>query len=164
MIYKNPHAKLDENHNEQMSQNFLKQIREEKNISQSALAAKIGVTKQLLSGFEKGRSGVSNEVLCKLADVLGVTSDAILTGKSSRPFDEKGRQKLAEAMGLAFKIYGDQFDKDGLIKIATEIYGLMVDEDYAKGDLAKKKLRESVEEKIFSGLAARAFLDSINKS
>jgi len=147
-----------------MSQNFLKQIREEKNISQSALATKIGVTKQLLSGFEQGRSGVSNEVLRKLAEALEVTPDAILTGKSNRPFDEKGRQKLAEAMSLAFKIYGDQFDKEALIKIATEIYGFMVDEDLAKSDLAKNKLRESIEDKIVCGLAAKAFLDSINKS
>lgn len=147
-----------------MSQNFLKQIREEKNISQSALATKIGVTKQLLSGFEQGRSGVSNDVLCRLAEALEVTPDAILTGKSNRPFDEKGRQKLAEAMSLAFKIYGDQFDKDSLIRIATEIYGFMVEEDFAKNDLTKNKLKELLEEKIICGLAAKAFLDSTNKS
>jgi transcriptional regulator with XRE-family HTH domain len=147
-----------------MHKNFLKQIREEKNISQSALAAQIGVTKQLLSGFEKGRSGISNEVLRKLSDALGVSPDAILSGKSVKPFDEKGRQKLTEAMGLAFKVYGDQFDKDVLIKIATEIYGFMVEEDSVEGDLAKNKFKNSIEEKIVIGLAAKAFADSINKS
>ena len=47
--------------------NFLKKIREDKKIGQSELALRIGVSKQLLSGFENGRSGVSNEVLKKLA-------------------------------------------------------------------------------------------------
>lgn len=148
-----------------MHKNFLKQIREEKNISQSALANRIGVTKQLLSGFEKGRSGISNEVLRKLSEALGVSSDAILNGKFiAKPFDEKGRQKLTEAMSLAFKVYGDQFDKDVLIKIATEIYGIMVEEDSAENDLAKNKLKSSIEEKIIIGLAAKAFIDSIKKS
>ncbi|MBU6141263.1 MAG: helix-turn-helix transcriptional regulator [Proteobacteria bacterium] len=143
-----------------MSENFLKQIREEKKIGQSELAQKIGVSKQLLSGFEKGRSGISNEVLRKISEVLDVSPDAILTGKSSRPFDEKGRQKLTQAMGLTFKIYGDQFDKDVLIKIATELYGLMVDFDLAKNDIAREKLKNSLEEKIVMGLAAKVLLDS----
>jgi len=42
--------------------NFLKKIREDKKIGQTELATRIGVTKQLLSGFENGRSGISNEV------------------------------------------------------------------------------------------------------
>ena len=75
--------------------NFLKKIREDKKIGQSELAVKIGVSKQLLSGFENGRSGISNEVLQKLADVLEVSSDAILTGKSTKPFSEIGRKQLS---------------------------------------------------------------------
>lgn len=146
-----------------MPDNFLKQIREEKNIGQSELAQKIGVSKQLLSGFEKGRSGVSNEVLKKLAGVLDVNPDAIFTGKSSKPFDEKGRKKLTEAMNLAFKIYGDQFDKEMLIRIATEIYGFMMDFEFAKNDLAKENLKDSLEEKIVIGLAAKGLLESNDK-
>lgn len=145
-----------------MLQNFLRTIREEKKVGQSELAKMIGVSKQLLSGFEKGRSGISNEVLCKLAEVLDVTPDAILTGKSTKPFDEKGRKKLTEAMNLAFSVYGDQFDKDVLIKIATEIYGFTVDFDSTKTEVARDKLKNSLDEKIISGLAAKAFLDLKN--
>lgn len=146
-----------------MLENFLKKIREEKNVSQSALAQKIGVSKQLLSGFEKGRSGISNEVLRKLADVLDVTPDAILTGKSSKPFDEKGRKKLTEAMTIVFKTYGDQFDKDMLIKIATDLYGLTIDCDFAKSETAQNQFKTSLEEKIIAGLAAKCFLNQNNK-
>lgn len=144
-----------------MSKNFLKIIREEKKIGQSELAAIVGVSKQLLSGFEKGRSGVSNEVLQRLAEALEVSPDAILTGKSHKPFDEKGRKKLTEAMTLTFKFYGDQFDKETMVKIATELYGFMIDYDVAPKEIAKKDFKKSLQEKIVAGLAAKCFLNFI---
>ena len=139
--------------------NYLKKIREDKKIGQAELAQKIGVTKQLLSGFENNRSGISNEVLKKLADVLGVNTDAILSGKSNRPFDDKSRKQLGEAMNLTFKYYGDDFDKETIIKIATELYGLIVDFEFLKGDLEKRKFKNSLEEKIAVGHAAKCFLN-----
>jgi transcriptional regulator with XRE-family HTH domain len=143
-----------------MPANFLKKIREEKKIGQSELAQKVGVSKQLISGFEKGRSGVSNEVLRKLAAQLDVSPDAIITGKHNKPFDEKGRKKLTEAMTLTFKFYDDQFDKETMVKIATELYGFMIDFDAAKKEVDRKKLKESLKEKITTGLAAKCLLDS----
>jgi transcriptional regulator with XRE-family HTH domain len=143
-----------------MPANFLKKIREEKKIGQSELAQKVGVSKQLISGFEKGRSGVSNEVLRKLAAELDVSPDAIITGKHNKPFDEKGRKKLTEAMTLAFKFYDDQFDKETMVKIATELYGFMIDFDATKKEVDRKKLKESLTEKIIVGLAAKCLLDS----
>ena len=95
--------------------NFLKKIREDKKIGQSELATRIGVSKQLLSGFENGRSGVSNEVLKKLSEALDVSPDAILLGKSTKPFDDVGRRQLSEAMNMTFKFYGDEFDKDTIL-------------------------------------------------
>jgi transcriptional regulator with XRE-family HTH domain len=141
-----------------MSQNFLKQIREAKNIGQSELAQKVGVSKQLLSGFEKGRSGVSNEVLQKLAEELGVSGDAILSGKSSNPFDEKGRKQLSKAMNMVFKFYGEEFDKETMVRIATEVYGLMIDFDALKTKSEKAEFRQLLEEKIAVGLAAKCLL------
>lgn len=143
--------------------NFLRKIREDKKIGQSDLAEKIGVSKQLLSGFENGRSGVSNEVLKKLAEALDVSSDAILTGKSYKPFDEKGRKQLSEAMNMTFKYYGDDFDKDTIIKISTELYGLIVDFDNLKNDSDKIDFIKSLEEKIAIGLASKCFLKFKNK-
>ena len=139
--------------------NFLKKIREDKKIGQSELAEKIGVSKQLLSGFENGRSGISNEVLKKLANVLEVSPDAILTGKSSQPFDDIGRKQLSDAMSLTFKLYGDQFDKETIVKIATELYGIIVDFDSIKKDPERKKFKKNLEDKIALGLAAKCFLN-----
>jgi transcriptional regulator with XRE-family HTH domain len=138
--------------------NFLKKIREDKKIGQSELAVKIGVSKQLLSGFENGRSGISNEVLQKLADVLEVSSDAILTGKSIKPFSEIGRKQLSEAMNMTFKFYGDEFDRDTIIKVSTELYSIIVDFDELKNDADREKFKKSLEEKIAIGLASNCFL------
>lgn len=138
--------------------NFLKKIREDKKIGQSELAVKIGVSKQLLSGFENGRSGVSNEVLQKLADALEVSSDAILTGKSIKPFSEIGRKQLSEAMNMTFKFYGDEFDRDTIIRVSTELYSIIVDFDELKNDSDREKFKKSLEEKIAIGLASNCFL------
>ncbi len=138
--------------------NFLKKIREDKKIGQSELAVKIGVSKQLLSGFENGRSGVSNEVLQKLADALEVSSDAILTGKSIKPFSEIGRKQLSEAMNMTFKFYGDEFDRDTIIRVSTELYSIIVDFDELKNDADREKFKKSLEEKIAIGLASNCFL------
>jgi transcriptional regulator with XRE-family HTH domain len=138
--------------------NFLKKIREDKKIGQSELAVKIGVSKQLLSGFENGRSGISNEVLQKLADALEVSSDAILTGKSTKPFSEIGRKQLSEAMNMTFKFYGDEFDRDTIIRVSTELYSIIVDFDELKNDADREKFKKSLEEKIAIGLASNCFL------
>jgi transcriptional regulator with XRE-family HTH domain len=138
--------------------NFLKKIREDKKIGQSELATRIGVSKQLLSGFENGRSGVSNEVLKKLSEALDVSPDAILLGKSTKPFDDVGRRQLSEAMNMTFKFYGDEFDKDTIIKISTELYSIIVDFDELKNDAERDKYKKSLEEKIAVGLASKCFL------
>jgi transcriptional regulator with XRE-family HTH domain len=138
--------------------NFLKKIREDKKIGQSELASRIGVSKQLLSGFENGRSGISNEVLKKLAEALDVSSDAILIGKSTKPFDDLGRKQLSEAMRMTFKFYGDEFDKDTIIKISTELYSIIVDFDELKNDADREEFKKTLEEKIAIGLASKCFL------
>lgn len=139
--------------------NYLKKIREDKKIGQAELAQKIGVTKQLLSGFENNRSGISNEVLKKLADALEVNPDAIFSGKTNKPFDDNGRKQLSEAMNLTFKYYGDQFDKETIVKISTELYGLIVDFDNLKNDFERKRFRKSLDEKIALGLASKCFIN-----
>ncbi len=141
-----------------MPENFLKKIRTEKKISQSDLAKEIGVSKQLLSGFEQGRSGVSNEVLGKLGKALKVSPEYIMTGKSKQVFDEEGKEKLAQAMNNVFSIYGDDFDKETIVKIATEVYGFMLDFEDLKQDSEKKDFRKILESKIIEGLAAKCFL------
>jgi transcriptional regulator with XRE-family HTH domain len=143
-------------------QNFLKKIRENRRIRQSELAEQIGVSKQLLSGFENGRSGISNEVLQKLAVALDVSPDAILLGKSTKAFDEADRKQLTDAMNITFDEYGDKLDKETIIKISTELYSLLVHHDFLN-DVEKIRHNEEVQEQVIKGLAAQCFLKKIIK-
>jgi transcriptional regulator with XRE-family HTH domain len=146
-----------------MSKNILKKIRKEKNISQIELANIAGVSKQLLSGFENGRSGISNDVLFKIANYLDVSSDYIITGKNKNIIDEQGKKILQKAMSIAFDFYGDEFDKETLIKISSEIYSLMVDFEEKYKKLSSEDFEEFLNNKIAVGLAAKCLLNSSKK-
>lgn len=142
-----------------MSKNFLKQIREARSISQIDLAVRAGVSKQLLSGFENGRSGISNEVLQRIAEILEVSTDAIFNGKSQNPFDENGRKLMLQAMQNTFEFYSGKFDKETIIKISTELYGLMIDFESLDNKSMQKEFRLELEDKVNLGLAAQCFLN-----
>lgn len=50
----------------------IKELREEKNMTQVQLAEKSGVSRAIISGLESGRSTVtSTKTICKIAEALG---------------------------------------------------------------------------------------------
>jgi len=55
----------------------LREIRDLVGIDQRELARRCGVSQQAVSNAERGKHGVSPEVMRKLADALGVPLDAI---------------------------------------------------------------------------------------
>lgn len=55
----------------------LKEIREEKNLKQNAVAAAIGVTPQAVCNYENGTRMPKITTLKKMADVYGVTVDEL---------------------------------------------------------------------------------------
>lgn len=56
----------------------LRLLREEKELSQIKLAEILGVKKQTLSDWENGKSETSFEMLVKIADFFGVSTDYLL--------------------------------------------------------------------------------------
>lgn len=60
--------------------NNLKFLREEKNISQTQLALKMGVSQQAVAKWETGESMPRAEKLIQLAEVLNCTIDELLKG------------------------------------------------------------------------------------
>lgn len=60
--------------------NNLKFLREEKNISQTQLALKMGVSQQAVAKWETGESFPRAEKLIQLAEVLNCTIDELLKG------------------------------------------------------------------------------------
>lgn len=143
-----------------MNENFLKKIRIEKGKSQTLLAKEVGVSRALLCGFEKGKHGVSDEVLKKLANALGVSITEITTGNATE-INYNDLEVLAEAVEKAFKQYGEQYDKKTIIKVGTELYKIInhhksFNDNNGREDEFKKDLKS----KAILGLAALCFLDS----
>jgi len=68
-------------------------------------------------------------------------------------------KRLAAAIQFAVNKHADQFDKETIVKIATELYGIIVDFDSIKKDPERKKFKKNLEDKIALGLAAKCFLN-----
>jgi len=145
-----------------MSQNFLKTLRKSQNIGQTELAELAGVSKQLIWGFENGRNGVSPQVLRKLAAVLQITPNQILSGKEEdKKFNQDDKELLLKAMSTANEFYKDyDFDQETMAKITAELYSFMSDHRNLKEEIGSKIFDKSLNDKIASGLAARCFLNS----
>lgn len=75
-------------------------LRKQKNITQEALAAELGVTAAAVSKWEKGYTLPDIMMLCALADFFGVTTDALL----GRVTVKKGAIVVAQTPALGEKI------------------------------------------------------------
>lgn len=80
----------------------LKRLRTEKNISQEAMAKKIGVHTNHLSRYERGLSAPSIEVVEKIAKLLEVSIDELVFGS----MNERTQQNLkdSELLGMFQKV------------------------------------------------------------
>lgn len=56
----------------------LRELRVEKNLTQKQLANELGATNQNICDWESGKSETSFEMLCKIADFFGVSTDYLL--------------------------------------------------------------------------------------
>ncbi|WP_448519995.1 helix-turn-helix domain-containing protein [Rhodoflexus sp.] len=83
----------------------IRQLRSEKNISQSELAEKAGLSVSYLNEIEKGKKLPKIEKIAQLADSLGVSYDwlvSLQTQKSLKPVAELLRTNLLEELPLDF--------------------------------------------------------------
>lgn len=69
----------------------IRQLRSGRNMTQAVLAQRLGVTKSVISAYENGMRYPSYDVLLKLADIFGVSTDYLL-GHS--------RQNVVDVTGL----------------------------------------------------------------
>lgn len=63
----------------------LQKIRQEKNLTMTEFASLINTTKNTIWNYENGVSKAPQDMLFKMADVLGVTTDYLL-GRSEYPY------------------------------------------------------------------------------
>ena len=115
--------------------------RKEKGITQEELAEKMGVSSQAVSKWENDVSCPDISLLTTLADVLGVTTDELLSGKSYqvRQLPETQRKSL-DQLTLRIRVNSADGDKVkvnlpmSLVKVGLEL-GIDIAPNYTGGKL-----------------------------
>ena len=85
----------------------LKQIREEKGLSQNELAKKINMTQQRISSYEKGIREPDIETLKILADFFNVSIDYLLGKTDKRNNDKKEELEIHWALNGGYNALND---------------------------------------------------------
>lgn len=113
--------------------------RKAKHMTQEELAEKLGVSSQAVSKWENDVSCPDISLLPKLASVLGMTVDQLLTGKSDEvKLLPANQRRSLEDLTLRIKIFSVDGDKVrvnlpmSLVKIAMELGGDVVP-NYSNG-------------------------------
>ncbi len=81
----------------------LKELRQNKGVSQQTVADYLEITRQAYSNYENGNRDPDNETLLKLAEFFGVSVDALLRGTSAKPATKTG--DILDEVDVAF--YGE---------------------------------------------------------
>lgn len=68
----------------------IKELRQQKHITQLQLAERLGVTKSMVSAYETGARYPSYEILIKIARVFGVSTDYLLGVAVTKSIDISG--------------------------------------------------------------------------
>lgn len=74
--------------------NRIRELRQSMGWTQAQLGARVGMAKTTISGYEKGDHQVDPEMICKLCDLFGCTSDYLL-GRSPSPLPVISREDAA---------------------------------------------------------------------
>jgi len=124
--------------------NFLRKIREEKNLTQEQLAKIAGVARCVISEFENGKHRPSPRTINKIAETLGCSYIFLMTGKEElgssikRISSDKRQEYIIEAAKLTKEQYGNQgFSEELLMKISG--YLSFIIEDYESSSEQEKQ-------------------------
>jgi transcriptional regulator with XRE-family HTH domain len=104
---------------------YIRQKRETKGWTQEELAAKVGVSVPTVSGWETGKSDISQKNLKKLAEVLDVTPTEIVAEKDLPQLGSEDKEYIANSfMALNEKVddvEDNSFTLEDRVILATDI-------------------------------------------
>lgn len=97
----------------------LRELREEKGLSQETLAGKIKIEAKTYGKYEQGKNQLPSSIVVKLAEFYNVSTDYILLGIKPRPIE-----KLAD---LQEKVPVNKQEKvfDSIVKMIEELLPLL---------------------------------------
>ncbi len=86
------------------------ELRKEQGISQTDLASKLGIHKNVLGRYERNEVSPSIEIARKIADILDVSLD-YLTGKADVQMDKNTRKRILEVSKF------EEIDKEHIFSV-----------------------------------------------
>lgn len=95
--------------------NRIRLLREAKKLSREQLAELVEISPKFLYEIETGKKGFSAYTLYKIADILGVSADYVLTGKN----DSKDIGELEYLIGRFTPVKRNRIEK--LLEVVYEI-------------------------------------------
>lgn len=95
--------------------NRIKELRNERKVTQAILAKHLRVAQNTVSNWENGNRLVDTENLQKIADYFGVTTDYILC-RDSKPISQSSTDKAVSEEDIIFALF------DGDKEITPEMY------------------------------------------
>ena len=142
--------------------NRIAKYRKLKNLTQEGLAERVGVSAQAVSKWENELSCPDISLLPTLCDILGITTDELLTGKSNEVrFLPAEQRKPLEELTLRVRVNSAEGDRVRvnlpmtLVKIALEL-GVDVAPHYADGmDGLKNVDMAKIVEMVDKGLVGK---------
>ena len=90
---------------------FIKELREEKGLTQDELAKKIPISRQAISKWERGLAIPDAQTLLKLSEFFSVSVNEILSGEKKNKYNEK------EINQISLTLYKDRNNKKRIIKL-----------------------------------------------
>jgi transcriptional regulator with XRE-family HTH domain len=144
--------------------NFLRKIREEKNLTQDQLAEASGVARYIISEFENKKRRPSPRTISRLSEALDCSYIELMTGKKEpekekrKSFGENRQKYLEEAVSLTKIHCKDRgFDEELLMKISGHL-SYIIEEYNASDDQEKTKIIKEIKEQRAKFLAGDIFL------
>lgn len=91
---------------------ILKQLRKQNSFTQKEVAEQLKVTAQCYQGYETGYRQPTPEMLCKLADIFGVSVDYLLGRENEKAVAPKGTTDVATNFIKELGLENDKRFKD----------------------------------------------------
>lgn len=101
----------------------LKKLRTSKNMTQDALAEKLFVTRQTISGWENDRTQPDIDMLCKISQVLDVSVEELIYGKKKLGASDEKSDERKRTLITIFSIIAAVLTGTGIVLIFIVLWG-----------------------------------------
>ena len=97
---------------------YISRLRKERNMPQSKLADMLNVTRQAVSKWERGEGFPDITILCEIADVFGMTVDALINAGGASNSEAAILTSVSQNQEIATEVFDDKEVIHDIINIA----------------------------------------------